>query len=580
MAVVLALELPNLLSGRSFYADWGNHLYLVQQQANWLGDHLLPTYFLHTVERGAFYPHFLFYGGTLYSATARLGTVIGVVAAFKLTFVAALSSAYFGTVWLARLLGVRGLLAHLPAIVAVSGAYYLSTQYYAGDWPEFIALSMIPLIVAAAVSLLLGKGPIGPAIALAVAAVFATGAHNITAEYGLIFLAVIFVMAMVTVRARKINWRRMALVGGTFAFAVGVNAWYLVPAARYAHLTRIGNDTGFTAFDHATVAFDTFRVVFNPGRYSPTLPGLKGAPPFYVQQPVFVFVWLLIVGIFVVPFVSGRARRIFLGLAAVTAIYLTLLFWVGPWDIAPTILRAIQFRFRLNSYIVYSAAGLVIVAVFMLQRRARQQIWMLALALACAAAFVASVWQVWAAPTYEPFSIATHAGTHLPLIDYARCPAPCPSVETDYQFLGTIQPTVTLPKSVIDIDEARSGSVEFDVPGGQLAAVNVAYSPIIGSEGAPIAGADAGGYVVIDTTKSPPGTPVHVRIAFHSTSATTAGIAISVLCSVALLALLGVGIVLRSRRPRRRSPPARSGRVAPNGAQAPSTVQPSVPTTG
>ena len=189
---------------------------------------------------------------------------------------------------------------------------------------------------------------------------------------------------------------------------------------------------------------------------------------------MFVFAWLVLVGAFVIRTAYRRTWRLYIGLAIVTVIYLIMLFWVDPWDDVRMILRAIQFRFRLNSYIGYLAVFLVIVGLFVLQRNGKRRIWTLGLALACAVVFVASAWQVWAAPTYQPISVSTRTGTHLPQIDYAKCPAPCPSVETDYQFPGKVQPTVTLPKSVVDIDEARSGSVEFDVPGGQLAAVNVA----------------------------------------------------------------------------------------------------------
>ena len=65
IGAVLALAFPMLWTGRAYFGDWGNHLFLLDQQTLWLRSHVGPTYFVHTTETGAFYPHFLFYGGTL-----------------------------------------------------------------------------------------------------------------------------------------------------------------------------------------------------------------------------------------------------------------------------------------------------------------------------------------------------------------------------------------------------------------------------------------------------------------------------------------------------------------------------------
>src|SRR6266496_5470535 len=157
MTVVAAVAVPAILSKRAFFGDWGNHLYLVDQQTRWLRHHLLPTYFVHSLESGAFYPHYMFYGGSLYAVTAWLGVLIGSVNAFRLTFVMGFAACYFGTLSVARQLGVRRLVAHIPAAIAVSGAYFVSKAFNDGGWPEFIAVSMIPVVVASALSILRSK---------------------------------------------------------------------------------------------------------------------------------------------------------------------------------------------------------------------------------------------------------------------------------------------------------------------------------------------------------------------------------------------------------------------------------------
>jgi len=187
--VIALLALPAVLSTHAFFGDWGNHLHLVDQQARWVRHHFFPTYFLHSTQSGAFYPQYMFYGGSLYTVTGWLGVPLGSANAFRLTFVMAFGACYFGTLWAARQLRVLGLLAHIPAILAVSGAYFLSKAYYDGGWPEFVAVSMIPLIVAAALSIVRSKRvPLLSAILLVVGTFLLTGAHNITVEYGALFL--------------------------------------------------------------------------------------------------------------------------------------------------------------------------------------------------------------------------------------------------------------------------------------------------------------------------------------------------------------------------------------------------------
>ncbi len=62
--------------------------------------------------------------------------------------------AYGGTWWLARQAGVGAALAHLPALVVVTGAYALTNVYSRGALSEFVAGSAIPLAVASGWALL------------------------------------------------------------------------------------------------------------------------------------------------------------------------------------------------------------------------------------------------------------------------------------------------------------------------------------------------------------------------------------------------------------------------------------------
>ena len=120
-----------------------------------------------------FYPIFAFYGGTLFALTGALAALLGgsTILAFEAVTLAAIAAAYGGLFWLARQLGVKGVLAHAPAIVFVTSAYYVSDLYGRGAWAEFIAVSALPLVLAASLRLVRGRLSAGPVACLVAASV-------------------------------------------------------------------------------------------------------------------------------------------------------------------------------------------------------------------------------------------------------------------------------------------------------------------------------------------------------------------------------------------------------------------------
>ena len=78
---------------------------------------------------------FAFYGGTLFALTGALAAVLGgsTILAFEVVTLAAIAAAYGGLFWLARQLGVKGVLAHAPAIVFVTSAYYVTQPLRTGS---------------------------------------------------------------------------------------------------------------------------------------------------------------------------------------------------------------------------------------------------------------------------------------------------------------------------------------------------------------------------------------------------------------------------------------------------------------
>jgi len=552
--VIALLALPAVLSTHAFFGDWGNHLHLVDQQARWVRHHFFPTYFLHSTQSGAFYPQYMFYGGSLYTVTGWLGVPLGSANAFRLTFVMAFGACYFGTLWAARQLRVLGLLAHIPAILAVSGAYFLSKAYYDGGWPEFVAVSMIPLIVAAALSIVRSKRvPLLSAILLVVGTFLLTGAHNITVEYGALFLIALTMPALIVYRRMitRTVVTRIAVVGALVGLATGLNAWFLVPLVRYAHLTRIGPHSAstFYKFDGLTRGLESWRNVFSPLR---TYPAPATSTPFYVQAPVYVLIWVACLGAFLLI----RRRRskkaaMYAVLTVVLGALLTFLLWQGVWDVVPDVFKAIQFRYRLHSYINYAVVGLVILGLLVVAASRRARAWIVALLLATGMSLGLATWQAWSAPTYLKVGELVQSDDNLPPISFANCPDPCRSYDSDYRMPGEF--VTPLTRLHVDISHARTGSAEIRIPAGGPYRTNVAWSPVLEVTGrARIIGATPKGWAVIVPTSPSADSASVVRARFTSkvTRPVVVGRVVSITAAVLLLAWLLVAIISRTRRQR------------------------------
>jgi hypothetical protein len=554
-SVIAALALPLLVSSRAFFADWGNHLYLVDQQTRWLRDHALPTYFLHSSESGVFYPRYMFYGGSLYAVTGWLGVLLGSVNAYRLTFVMAFSACYFGTLWTARQLGVRGLLAHIPATLAVSGAYFMSKAYDDGGWAEFIAVAMIPLVVAAALSIVRSERVPLLSATLLVASIFLlTGSHTITIEYGLLFLAVVTAIALVVYRRSltRALVSRFSVVGALLALSAALNGWFLVPLARYAHLTQIGTESQFDRFDEATRSFESWPVVFNPLRTYPVLP-IANFNPIYVQAPVYALLWLTCLGIFVwLRRRRSTTRTMYSALLAILGGLFTLLLWQGIWDVLPDALKVIQFRWRLHSYINYTVVGLVIVGFLLLAGEAKTRAWVFAIALATATSLGFAIWQAWSAPKFLPVGELVKTSNQLPPIEFANCQTPCPSAQVDYRMPGDIDARA-LEELHVDVARARTGTATVRIPSGGPYRTNIAWSPVIELAGpARIIGATTEGWAVIArTSRSEAPSAVHIRLRPKVTGPVIAGRVVSAIAAATLVIWLVLVVALRAQRKRR-----------------------------
>ncbi len=139
---------PALFTHWGFGADFTNHLWLVWQQGRAIETNHLPTLFMQSASDGVFQPFYGFYGGTLYALVGGLSALLGdrPNLAFEASIVLGIAMAYGGVWWLARQLGLSRPLSHALGFAFVGSAYYVTDLYARGAWPEFMALSALPIV--------------------------------------------------------------------------------------------------------------------------------------------------------------------------------------------------------------------------------------------------------------------------------------------------------------------------------------------------------------------------------------------------------------------------------------------------
>ncbi len=504
--------------------DWQNHLYLVAKQASHVETHLIPTFFLNTVDRGWFYPFYAFYGGTLYFLVALLGVLIGSVwTAYIMSYSGAVMAAFGGWTWLARTTGLRGPLSYFPGWVFIAGAYYVTNAYGRGAWPEFVATSFMILGLAAVVRLV-SYAPLHPftPLGLTVAATITTGSHTITLVLAVPVLFAVAAGAFLIQRPSKELARRLAYVTCLVAGGIGANGWFLVPLAAYRDTIAFRPDGGLTYRE-----FDQLSVIFSPWYVNP---GPWSTPDLYVQAPVVPLAAAVVVMLYG-AFVVRRLRLMVAGLVVTVAcgIVLLLITGSGVWSHVPKIFHIVQFPYRLNTYLLAGIAGLVLVACHYagcpkLRDRVTGQRLVRLLAVSVAMQLAVGLLQTGSAGR------ADTAGDVLTDLD--RLP---PTFYDEAYFNATL-PVVgaRLPFADVGSKAPVGGLVEFVVPPAEetrLVEINVIPSPLIEIEPAHLVGR-ANGHAVLLVASSEQATRYTVTPAL--TLPVLAGRALSVASILAL----------------------------------------------
>ena len=547
---VLLVASPLLFTRDGFAPDFTSDMWFAGYQQHMISAHLHPTLFLQTQE-GVFYPLFAFYGGALFTITGALAVALGgsTVLAFEVATLAAMAAAYGGIFWIARQLGVRGVIAHAPALVFVTSAYYVTDLYGRGAWAEFMGVSALPLVLAAALRLVRGRWRIGPVICLVAATVVFSGSHNITLLWGSTLAVVVLVVyGLLNVRSGELPWRRMLATAGLIALGVGLNGWFLLPDVRFGYDTIISGEPQVFG---AAKSVNTFGVIFDPLRTVPAAISTRGL---YVQAPVLALIW----GLLAAP-LAWRYRRMRAGVVTALIVLAGLLVLImypgapfsGVWSLLPSAFQQVQFAYRLQTYVALACAGLVLAGALALTRRAESGRATridrpLALGLGFAVAFGVAlcVWQLWVPNT--------HIGPYFNRADALRGPPThlpeAWNMGKNYEdrSLPVIFPTNGFEFSPAQVDNDRLSGLAPLPPGAQPFATNIAGGPYLVhvGGGARVVGRTEDGHLVLQRAKAG-SKPVAVDLRPQLSAPVVQGRIITAASAGLLLALAAIAAMWR-----------------------------------
>lgn len=494
------LSWPMLFTSSGLGGDWEHHLWFVWNQSLAIRANHSPSLFLST-PYSIFYPEYLFYGGTInvLAATLSLIPASTPTTAYVCTYILSYAAAYGGWYWAGRIAGLSRLVAQGPALLYVTSACYLTLVYGEGDWPAFLAASVMPLMVAASLSILRAeRARLFPACALAISTVVFFGSHNITMLWGSTLIAIVSLLILVCVpRARKqIDRRGLARVAGIFIPAAFVNAWCLLPAVVYAANTMIVSETSYID-RHYGIGAIPFTQVFTLSR-APTLPG---SPDYALSLPALAIGWLAVSLVVVLWSVRrGTWVRVLSIFCAITTAIVVMMTHNGILSALPKPYTILQFSYRLETYILIGVSASVLATLVLIQSGSRRlRLYGYTLVPILAASVIGAVQQVDAYQrTSQPRSVTFTPAAEVfaeTFDDYGYAPLPVIS--------GKTLPLLRMSPTAIH-DNRFSATVRLRP--GQLAYTNIGGGPdLLHISGARVVGRDARYHLVLAIGSS--GTP-------------------------------------------------------------------------
>lgn len=548
---VLVLASPALFTDRQFDRDHTNHVWLIATMGRAIADLGTPSIFLHATNDFSFEPYFGFYGGTLYAMGGAVSALFGdaPVLGFRLLVVLGFAMAWAGMRWLAALGGLRGLAGHAPAIVYTTAPYLLTDLFSRGAWPEFMALSALPLVAAGLVHHLRpGTLRAGPVAGFLLGVVLFTGSHNITLLWGTITLALLG--AALVVAAPRQRLPALPLIVRTVALGllgVAVNAWFLGLDLLHAGDTIIAQAP--FSYDAAPRSFQSWDALLDPFRR--TAPG-SATPGLTTALPVLALLWVAGAAALVGPRADQAERRRWIALAVLFVALLVAMRSPGVWDALGKPFTQIQFVYRIGGYLALLAALLVLVTL----RLGTTRVTRVALAGVCALSVVGGVVQVWDLENQDP---ETHRTSLQATLD--RSPPgtlPQPEWVDPTSYADGSRPKIDPPqdRNLRLIPRPRPGVRSWTFtgplpPGNDPIATDIAAGPYVVrlSGGVRAIGRTLGGRMVVQRIDGgAPGVPVRIRVEQVGSLALRGGAVVSVLALLASLVLVTTLVVRELRR--------------------------------
>lgn len=366
--LIVLLTSPLLFTNAHFDADWLVHLYYIWHQSVAIHDNYHPSLFLNYFYQ-VFYPQYAFYGGTLYALAGTFSALLGnaPLQVYIFTYFMGFVAAYGGWYWIARLVGLGRWQSHVPGLVFITSASYITILYGRGDWPEFICISVIPLVIAAGFSVLRSdRLRFWPALALACSSVVFFGSHNITLLWAATFFTSVGLAVVVFVPAarKELTRRRIFRVSGLMMPALLVNAWYLLPDIAYESRTWAGSGNGngnhfWDEWLHYSMSWVGAKHLFTLSRVVP-----KQDDGHVFALPLLMISWV-IVSVVIALRVKARGpwMRTVMLLSCVTFSIGLLMTHAGLIDLLPPPYRILLFSYRLESYVIFGLSGTVMAAL-------------------------------------------------------------------------------------------------------------------------------------------------------------------------------------------------------------------------
>jgi hypothetical protein len=562
------LAWPLIFSNSYFTTVWVEHLWFMWQQSLAIRADHLPSLFLNYTY-GVFYPHYAFYGGTLYALAGTLSLLLGnaPMETYILTYLLGFAAAYGGWYWLARTCGLGRWWAHAPGLVFITSSYYLTLIYARGAWPEFIGVSMIPLMIAAGLSVLRADRLYArPALALTISSVFFFGSHSLTLVWGSTILVLAGLAVVVCVpRARREITRTSAIrVSGLVVPALLLNAWFLLPAAAYEANTVIATEYPGARLELREMMFlVSASHLFTLSRAPMFAPGTD----FALSLPILVIAWALVsLAIFLRRGLRGTWTRVLLICSAMTTLLIVLMTHASLMLALPRAYATLQFSFRLESYVLLAVSGTVLAALVLAGSGGRKiRLWRWMLLPILSVSVVGAIQQTDAYPKapdrYEAFGVlprielSDYVDVRLRSLNYAGKRPP----EVDFT------PTAVRDNRISLVVHLRPGELVYTNLQGPPSLVHVT--------GARIAGVNSEDYDVLEIGSDARAGRQSISNGGASPTAETISLSpadplpvalgrILTLGALAILILQFGALAIRRRRERRSVPTARVEAIA------------------